>query len=427
VEHSVPQTFTDVACTVCGCVCDDLRLTFDGQRLTRAERACALAQPWFEAIANSPARETTLVNGKPASLPIAIEQAATILRSSRAPLLWGLARSSTQGVRAAVQLAELTGATIDSATSLRNAASVIAFQQVGQSTCSLGEVRNRADLVIFWGANPVVNQPRHLERYSVEAKGMFIPRGRSDRHVVYIGAEDNETSRLADSILKCRHDSHLELIRAMQQVLNGAELPASLDVGPTHAQLLQLLQQMKECRYGALFYGPELAKQGAETVAALFSLVTALNQRTRFTVSGLGSPGPEATLTWLTGYPFAIDFSQKYPRYSPDQFTATARLERGEVDTCVLVGSECIEELSAKGRAALEQLPVIVLDEPHVSPRIDAAVQFTTAIYGIHATGTTYRMDGAPIPLRKLIDSDYPNDAQVLSKIAAHLGRRSSY
>lgn len=423
----MPQTFTDAACTVCGCVCDDLRLTFDGPRLTRAEHACPLAQPWFDAIANSPTRETALVDGKPAPLTSAIDQAATILRSSRAPLIWGFSQTSTQGVRAAVRLAEWTGATLDSATSLRNAAAVIALQQVGQSTCSLGEVRNRADLVIFWGANPVVNQPRHFERYSVDAKGLFIPHGRANRQVVYLGAEQNETSRLADTILTIRRNSDRDLISALRQFLQQNHWPAPLDLGPSLPQLQQLVEQMKQCRYGALFYGHELTNQGPETVADLFRFVTDLNRYTRFTIGGLTSPGPEAPLTWLTGYPFAIDFSQKYPRYNPEDYTASARLERKEVDACLLVGSQCVDELSATARRALQQLPVIALDEPHRAPHVKAAVQFSTAIYGIHAAGTAYRTDGVPIPLRKLVDGNYPTDAQILIDITKALERQSPH
>jgi formylmethanofuran dehydrogenase subunit B len=34
----------DFTCTHCS-VCDDLRLTVEGDRIVRAERACALAEP----------------------------------------------------------------------------------------------------------------------------------------------------------------------------------------------------------------------------------------------------------------------------------------------------------------------------------------------------------------------------------------------
>ena len=74
--------------------------------------------------------------------------------------------------------------------------------------------------------------------------------------------------------------------------------------------------------------------------------------------------------------------------------------------------------------AALEtlaSLPTIVLDSPNTAPSFEPAVQFTTAVYGIHAAGTAYRMDEVPIPLRKLIDTTYPTDAEVLQTIARRI------
>ncbi|HJQ81936.1 MAG TPA: formylmethanofuran dehydrogenase subunit B, partial [Lacipirellulaceae bacterium] len=158
-----------MACTVCGCVCDDLRVSVSGPLVTHTEGACKLAQPWFDSLAQPTSRPAASVKGQPASLTQAIERAADILRDSRAPLIWGLSRSSTAGQRAAVRLAEQIGATIDTTASVCHGPSIMAIQQVGESTCSLGEVRNRADLVVFWGADPAETHPRHFERYSVDA------------------------------------------------------------------------------------------------------------------------------------------------------------------------------------------------------------------------------------------------------------------
>src|SRR5438094_917019 len=122
----MPQTFSDVACTVCGCLCDDLRLTFDGDRLTHVEGACRLAQPWFAALSDLPERPPATIDGKPATLADAVERAADILRDSCAPLIWGLSRSSTAGQRAAVLLAERIGATVDTTASICHGPSIMA-------------------------------------------------------------------------------------------------------------------------------------------------------------------------------------------------------------------------------------------------------------------------------------------------------------
>jgi len=423
----MPQTFSDVACTVCGCVCDDLRLTFSGDRLTNAERACHLAQPWFNALANSPQPPAATVKGRPVSFDTAVQHAADILKASRSPLVWGLSRSSTAGQKAAVLLAERLGANVDTTASVCHGPSIMAIQQVGESTCSLGEVRNRADMVIFWGADPVKSHPRHFERYSVDAPGLFLPLGRADRHVVVVDSEETETSRLADTFLKIRPDSDFDVIWLVRQLLRDIEPSNIPDVGLTHDELRNFAGQLKSCRYGAVFFGLGLAQRGFRhaNVEALLRLVKDLNDYTRFTARRLRIPGDvtgaDAVLCWLTGFPFAVNFTRGYPRYNPGEYTANDLLEHREVDACVLVGSESCRDLSARARRMLTTIPIIALDYPHITPAVQATVQFRTAVYGIHAPGTAYRMDEVPIPLKQLVPSEYPTDDHVLAAILGRL------
>jgi formylmethanofuran dehydrogenase subunit B len=426
-DHS-PQTFSDVACTVCGCVCDDLRLTFTGDQLVQTEGACQLAEPWFAALSDLPNRPTASVEGKAATFEHAVERAADILSQSRAPLIWGLSRSSTGGQRAAVLLADQIGATIDTTASVCHGPSIMAIQQVGESTCSLGEVRNRADLVIFWGADPATSHPRHFERYSVDAQGLFIPRGRADRHVIVIDSEETKTSQLADTFIKIRRGSDFDVIWAIRQLLRGINLPESTDVGAPHEQLRQLAQQMSSCRYGAVFFGLGLAQTGLghANVESLLRLVKDLNGFTRFTARRLRIPGDvagaDAVLCWLTGFAFAVNLARGYPRYNPGEYSANELLERNEVDTCVFVGSEPLADLSPAAQEVAKRLPTVALDYPNVTPSLATTVQFTTAIYGIHAAGTVYRMDEVPIPVRQLLETRLPTDEDVLRAIAARIG-----
>src|SRR5262245_35200551 len=90
----------NVACTVCGCVCDDLKIGLNGDRITRAEGACALAEPWLLA-QNTRRPPPAEIDGRPATLDEAAVRAAEILRAARSPLVYGLSRSSTEGQRAA--------------------------------------------------------------------------------------------------------------------------------------------------------------------------------------------------------------------------------------------------------------------------------------------------------------------------------------
>jgi formylmethanofuran dehydrogenase subunit B len=368
-----------------------------------------------------------MVDGRAVSLEDAIERAAEILRASRAPLIWGLSRSSTNGQRAAVLLAEQIGAVVDTTASVCHGPSIMAIQQVGESTCSLGEVRNRADLVMFWGADPAESHPRHFERYSADPAGMFVPRGRADRHIIVIDHKETATSRLADTFIKIPQDTDFELIWALRQVLRGIELPNSFDMGVGHDDVNNLAKQLSSCRYGAVFFGLGLAQRGLghKNVEALLRLVEDLNGFTRFTARRLRIPGDvtgaDAVLCWLTGFPFAVNLSRGYPRYNPGEYSANDLLERGEVDACLLVGSEPFHELSPHAQRVLAKLPTVTLDYPNQVPPFAATVQITTAIYGIHAPGTVYRMDEIPIPLRGLVRSQLPTDEEVLLAISRRL------
>lgn len=392
----------------------------------KAENACTLARPWIEKFnqAVSPGNRT---GGKSVSYDTAIARAAEILRNSRAPLIYGLSRSSTPGQRAAVALAEALGATIDTTASICHGPSIVAIQQVGESTCSLGEIRQRSDLVIFWGADPATTHPRHFERYSVDPASDLLPRGRADRKVILVDSQPSETARLVDQFLQVDEDRDFEMICALRQLVRDPDAEFDPDCGIPLRVLRRLAVQMRECRYGAVFFGLGLAQSdlGHETVAALLRLVEDLCAHTRFVARRLRIPGDvsgaDSVLCWQTGFPFGVNFSRGYPRYNPGEFTAEDLLIRGEVDCCLLVGGESLMSFSSPARVALNSIPTILLDIPQAQVTITPAVQITTAVYGIHAAGTIYRMDEIPLPLRKLCDSDLPTDERVLTDLLQQL------
>jgi formylmethanofuran dehydrogenase subunit B len=113
--------------------------------------------------------------------------------------------------------------------------------------------------------------------------------------------------------------------------------------------------------------------------------------------------------------------SRGFPRYNPGEYSANELLERGEVDACLLVGSEPVADLSERARERLRDIPTIVLDYPHIAPAFEPTVRFTTAVYGLHRPGTAYRMDEIPIPLKGILQSSLPSDDEVLAAILARL------
>lgn len=403
----------NVACTVCGCVCDDLTITVENDRITYAERACVLAGPWF-ASQNIRRPPLAQIDGQPATFDAAIKRAVEILLDSKNLLIYGLSRSTTEGQRAAVALADRLHASIDTTASTGHAPSILAMQQVGESTCSLGEVKTRADLIIYWGCDPLVSHPRHIERYS-------LPHGREGRHLVVVSPEANETAKIADQFLKIEADSDWETLWRLRGMVKGV-LPVEGDLGG-------LAKRMLNCRLGIIFFGMGVTggRLGHRRVEALLQLVSDLNARTRFYARRLrilgDVAGADSVLTWQTGYPFSVNFAHGFPRYNPGEFSGPDMLARAEPDACLLIGSETIAEFSPAALEHLRRIPVVALESPNTESAFHNAVLFTTAVYGVHRPGTAYRMDEIPIPLRVLLPTDYPSDHEVLSAILRKLGR----
>lgn len=420
------QTIENVACTVCACICDDLKITVQDGVITAAEHACTLAAPWYSSPWTSTA-PTVRVKGNAATLEQAVSESAAILREARAPLFFGLSKSSTEGQRAAVALADKLGATIDTTASEGHAPSILALQQVGESTCSLGEIRNRADLVIYWGADPVTSHPRHMERYSMEARGMLIPNGRADRKLVVIDSKTTKTAEVADWFLKLDPGSDFDVLWTLRGMLQGVEPNPDQPLGAPLEQLKQLAEMMKSCRCGVIFFGYGVAKHtmGHRNVEALLRLVIDLNQFTRFHARRLRNvgdvSGADSVLCWQTGYPFSVNLARGYPRYNPDEYSAGDVLANREADALVLIGTSRIESFSQAAQDHMRSIPTIVLDGINAALPLQPTVQFTTATYGIHRPGTAYRMDEIPIRLRPLIDSELPSDGDILRAIQAAL------
>ncbi|MDQ6964440.1 MAG: formylmethanofuran dehydrogenase subunit B, partial [Mariprofundales bacterium] len=132
----------NATCTFCGCVCDDITLTVENNRITRAENACSLGKAWF-AEHTIEERPYALIDGREASTDEAVEVAAQLLVNARFPVIYGLSDTTCEAQREAVAIADLIGANIDTTTSVCHGPSGIAFQGVGESTATLGEIKNR--------------------------------------------------------------------------------------------------------------------------------------------------------------------------------------------------------------------------------------------------------------------------------------------
>lgn len=415
----------DATCTFCGCVCDDIELHVDGHEIVEAKKACVLGKSWFlnHEIEDIPACR---IEGQPASLEAGIERAAQILANAKYPLIYGLSDTTTESQRVAVSIADWAGANVDTTTSVCHGPTGMAFQGVGEVTASLGEVRNRGDLIIFWGSNPAESHPRHFTRYSLMPKGMFLPNGRKDRTCVIVDVRRTASAKAADILIQIKPRKDFEALWALRALAQGIELdPAVIEeeTGVPLATWQDLMERMKKAKFGVIFFGMGLTMTRGKhaNAEALLALTRDMNKYTRFVCKpnrGHGNvTGADNVVTWQTGYPFGVNLGRGYPRFNPGEYTASDVLARKEADAAMIIASDPMANFSQPAREHLASIPYISFDPKETPTTRAATVVFHVATYGINVPGTVYRMDDVPIPLRPAFDSPLPSDYEILTKL----------
>jgi formylmethanofuran dehydrogenase subunit B len=84
----------------------------------------------------------------------------------------------------------------------------------------------------------------------------------------------------------------------------------------------------------------------------------------------------------------------------------------------LFVGTLGLRRFTPQALEYLATIPTITLDAPSAQIPWTPTVRFTTATYGIHSQGTGYRMDEVPIPLKAVLPTSYPTDADVLQRLS---------
>jgi formylmethanofuran dehydrogenase subunit B len=393
---SAPSQAPHVTCLGCGCACDDIILTVSGGRIDRSERACPLGGAWF---GDGQVPNQVSIDGAPAELDHALAQAAALLQGARGRLLVVLAADlTTAAYGSALALADALGATTESLVSEPAGAGILAGQRRGRATATLGELRNRADLVVYWGVDPDARYPRYRSRYLDAPKTLHLG-DRPKRTVVSVAIGRDVGP--ADADLRVA-------LEPAQEVLALAELRAGL-LGRTLGAaglppaLADLATRLTQARYAAIVHDgePTEEQRSPERTDALIALTQALNTPTRAALSTLRAGGnrngAEAVSTWQTGFPFAVDFSRGVPGYRPDRRIGVPAGRPAPAVALVAGAADSVPEPLVR---ALRDAAKVA-----IGPRASAAaykvrVAIDTGVAGIHEAGMAYRLDDVPLPVQ---------------------------
>ncbi|PNX52472.1 MAG: formylmethanofuran dehydrogenase subunit B [Thermoplasmata archaeon M9B2D] len=402
------NTFKDVVCTFCGCLCDDIIIETDGDKITKNTNGCAISKERYVGHMENRCLQPT-VKGNTVTLEKAIERAVEIIASSKRFLIYGLSSTENDAQREAYRLAELAGGAVDNTTSVCHGPTILGAQESGEATASLAETRHRADIVIYWGANPAAAHPRHIPHY-IRQPGEYIKDPKKDRQIWLVDVRETTTARMVDRFFKIDPATDLEVIQTLRALIRGTKLDVNEVGGINIKNLEEIATAMKTAKYGVLFFGLGLTQSFGRhrNIDAAIRLIQDLNAHTKWGLMPMRGhynvSGANKTSTWVTGYPYAVDFARGYPRFSPGEYTAVDMLARGEADALLNIAADPVAHFPRAAVAHLAKIPVINIDPKFNMTSRLAEVNIPAAIAGIECDGAATRMDGLPLYLKKVIE-----------------------
>src|SRR5947207_11870564 len=250
-------------CAGCGCGCDDIGVAVAAGALDRASGTCALGDVWFaERTADPPA--LARVDGREVRFANAVGVAARILGGARRPRVGGVGQTDRESQRAARALAEAIGAVIDPAGPMEDGTAAAASQAIGLSTSTFGDLRDRAEFVVVWRADPVASNPRLLPRLRLDRAGRA-----AERTLVVVDAQRTATADEADEFIELPPELDFEALWVMRALVREVSLDSDRAARLPLGHLERLAGGLRACSYGAVLHGPA----GYANALALLALV----------------------------------------------------------------------------------------------------------------------------------------------------------
>ncbi len=464
-----------ITCPICGCLCDDIEVTVENNEVVKIKNGCAVCEAKFLGYKGEHRIKTPLMrkDGKlvPVSMDEAVHAAAEVLANANYPILYGWSSTSSEAQRVGVELTEEIGGIMDNTAVVCHGPSILGVQEVGIPTATLGQIRHRADLVIYWGCDPWSAHPRHLERYTSFTEGRFersewkaymqklkagagrkklasaarsgLAKGptpkpqacyvggkppelsKGGRKLIVVDVRKSMTAEMADYFMQVEPNRDYEVMQALRALVKDQELDVDQVGGVPVEYLQEVADALVSCEFGVIFFGMGLTQSAGKfrNIEVAIQLVRDLNARTKFMIMPMRGhfnvTGADVVQAWQTGYPYGVDFSLGYPTYNPGETTCTDVLLRDELDASLVIAADPGSNFPKNAVKNMVKHPLIVID-PHLNATAMLGdIVFPAAFVGIEVDGTAYRMDHVPLPLHKVVEppEGVLSDEEILKRI----------
>jgi len=405
-------------CTACPLLCDDILIAVGG-----VERACRhggaviqaalAADEWQDARQTGPrtgpqtgpqteAQTEAWEGDRPLDRQTATRRAAALLTAARRVLVTGLANGTLEAITAACDLAETLNAAIDSCLPESARATGPTIARAGEVTAAWEELRDRADLVIFWCCDPSGSHPRFIERFVAP----LLADGRR-RRTIAVGPDGVLPATALHRHLPLARDRAVEAARWLQLRIGGRHTTRT-DT-PLFDTCIAVEEAIQSAGCVALVTADADDPVGLEAWSTVHLVRTIAHEKQAFQIplgagiaaGGVNGAGAAAACTWRYGAAGGIARADRSGSlFLPGEADARHLISRGEVDAVVILGrlSERLEQAIADRG---DVLSLVRISDAAEMPRKPTrhGLHIRAASGALATSGTMLREDGRRVVL----------------------------
>lgn len=407
-------------CTGCALLCDNIEVELSGDQITKIKTAC---RKGFSRIMGCIEPMPCMVEGKKVDITTAINNAARIIKNAEKPLIFGLGNSTSEAQKQAIELAKRIGAIIDDTSSFCQGPILEAIFHEKIRSCSLDDVRNRADVIVYWGSDPSNSHPRHLSRYSYFPRGEERQRGwEEDRTAIAIDVRKSHTAKICgEGFYQIPLQADAVFIEALIDALSGKvpKVPFEYDI----KKILELANVLKKAQFGVIFAGSGLV-YSIKDMGIMTRLMDKLNEVSNFhlipMIEHYNTRGFNQNLFDETGCLNRVKFEKSENRFEVKNgvdYSIIEVLNTKKIDAALIIGSDPMSSLPrSTAEYLLEILLISIGPCENFTSRV-AKVTIPSALSGVECGGSAIRMDGVKVTFEPIIKTARLPDEEILKRI----------
>ncbi|MFO7962289.1 MAG: hypothetical protein R6U50_00060 [Desulfobacterales bacterium] len=397
-------------CSGCSCLCDDISYYVKDGRLVRTLNLCEIAMKRIRTIS----AEDRVVPLSSHALDHNLNAAAELLKTGKAPLILGADALDENAIVESRKLAErLNGIWMPWGVTGINRFYRCA-KTYGWATALLDEIRDRADAVIFWRADPLDTHHRHLSRYSYFPRGRYTERGNSDRTLIGVADQKMIIEPLCQQFFMLKSCDDSRFLKALMTPPQAEPYD--------HRDFPLLINSLQRASYIAVFVDAE--KTAMDGLNSLFEWAANVNLsgRKRAVILPLSRTGAN-----IEGFKrISLEHHNvcggfDYSGTLTETDTVDALKSAAEISGCVLMvesGPEGANRILPP--EIFSEKKLIVLNHFKQEPYASACVSIPLSLPGVETGGIFFRAEGLPLLTEKIEGlhvEAYPSGAFVLKEL----------